>query len=127
MNLHAIAGPIIAAVSPPQLLSFQTSTGYTTNPDGSQVPAYSTPTQIWCDVQPLQFGDLRQMEGLNIQGERRIVFLSGNAQGAVRPLARGGDLVTLPDGTVWLVAYVFEDWYAVNGWQKICITLQNGS
>ena len=36
-------------------------------------------------------------------------------------------MVTLPDGTVWLVAYVFEDWYAVNGWQKICITLQNGS
>ena len=127
MNLHSIVGPIVGAVSPPLLLSIQTSDGYTTNADGSQSPTYNAAVQMYGDVQALQFGDLRQAEGLNVQGERRAIYLNGNFQGVVRPLVRGGDLVTFPDGTIWLVAFVFEDWYSVDGWQKICVTLQNNS
>lgn len=45
MNLHQVAGPIVAAVNPPQVVNVQVSVGSTTAADGTRKPAYETPGQ----------------------------------------------------------------------------------
>jgi hypothetical protein len=78
-------------------------------------------------VQPLAGKDLRQIEGLNLNGTLRKLYLNGSLNGTVRVSAKGGDLVTLTDGPnagVWLVAYIFEQW---PDWVAACCVLQNGS
>ena len=124
MNLHSIVGPCVAAVNPWLTASIQRSTGYTTADDGSRVPTYQT-ASVKAQVQALTYSDLQQINGLNIQGERRAMYLDGSWDGVVRVDGRGGDLITLPDGSVWLVAQVLEDWSSTAGWVKVCVTRQN--
>jgi hypothetical protein len=94
--------------------------------DGTPTPTYAAPVTVPGQVQELSTRDLRQVEALNIQGTSRAVYLNGTDVSAiVRLTQRGGDLVTLQDGTVWLTTLVPEKWDV--GWTKIIITLQNGS
>jgi hypothetical protein len=37
---------------------------------------------------------------------------------------KGGDLITLPDGTLWLTVQVLEDFSVTSGWVKVAATLQ---
>jgi len=85
---------------------------------GAVTTAFSAPAQI----QSLTYSDLMKMDGLNIQGQRRALYLNGRFDGVVRPALKGGDLVTFPDGTKWLVAMVLEYW---PDWCKIAVTLQD--
>ena len=48
-------------------------------------------------------------------------------EGLLRDENDGGDLVTLPDGSVWLVAMLLEDFSLTSGWAKAAITRQDGS
>lgn len=127
MNLHGIVGPIVAAVNPWVTASIQPSQGYTTNPDGSRGPAYGEPISVQVQMQPLQYRDLIQIDGLNITGKRRAMYANGEWEAVVRSQQEGGDLVTLPDGSVWLLVFQFEDWNSTAGWTKFCVTLQNSS
>jgi hypothetical protein len=127
MNLHSIAAGYISAVNPPLLCQLQPSNGYTVAEDGTQVPSYGNCVDIFCQVQALQYNDLMQTNGLNIQGRRLAAYIFGDWEGVVRSENKGGDLVTLPDGSVWLCAMVLEPWALSAGWTKICLTLQNGS
>ncbi len=63
-------------------------------------------------VQALTFRDLTQVSGLNLNGTRRGIYLSGDVEGLVRSQGKGGDLITFPDGSEWLVALVLEAWGA---------------
>lgn len=126
MNLHAIASGAIASVNPMLTLTIQASTGYTTAPDGSRVPSYAPPVSVQGQVQSLTYNDLTQLEGLALQGEKRAVYLNGNWSGVVRPDGKGGDLIAFPDGTVWLVVQVLENWGSLDGWVKVAVTRQNG-
>lgn len=92
-------------------------------PEGGLATSCTLPAQ----VQALSSRDLRQIEGLNLQGTLRALYINGTLDGAVRPLLKGGDLVTLLDGTVWLVTVVPEPWNLTAGWTKAIITLQNDS
>ncbi len=76
-------------------------------------------------VQPLQYKDMMQMDGLNLQGERKKFYLFGAVDGLVRSKDQGGDLITDPWGNVWLVATVSEQWR--RSWVAALATLQNGS
>lgn len=125
MNLHAIVGPIVSAVNPSMVIQLQASTGYSTNPDGSRTPSYAAPVPVLAQVQPETWRDIQQMDGLNLQGSRKTMYISGYTEGLVRRSAQGGDLVTLPDGTTWLVAQILEDFFPTAGWTKAAITLQN--
>ena len=109
-------------------MAVQFSRGNTINPDGSQTPTYSQPVQMLAQVQALTYADLRQIEGLNLQGTRRAIYFYGDVEGIVRPFFKGGDLITFPDGTVWLVAQQLETFGAYNStdvWCKVVVTLQN--
>jgi|ERR1700724_276841 len=122
MNLHQLVSGTIQAVNPYIQLSVQISTGNTINPDGSRVPTYAPAQLVFGDIQALQYTDIIQLDGLNIQGERRKIYINGDVDGLVRSENRGGDLITLPDGAVWLVVLVLEEWA---DWCSVAVTLQN--
>jgi hypothetical protein len=73
-------------------------------------------------LQPLTFQDLMHLDGMNIQGSQRALYVQGAFNGVVRPTQKGGDLVTLPDGKIWLTTHVLEQW---PDWCKFAVTLQN--
>lgn len=127
MNLHGIAAGAVAAVNPPQMGSVRVSAGYTTNPDGTRTPAYLAPVSVPIQIQAMTYSDLRQTDGLNLNGTRRAMYLFGDIEGIVRDQNKGGDLITLPDGSVWLVALVLEQFGAGPDWTKVAVTRQDGS
>lgn len=121
MNLHAIAAPIIAAVNPMTAVTMRRSTGYMINADGSRTPAY-TDTTLQAQIQALTYQDLQMIEGLQLNGERRSIYLYGNFGSMNRGAGTGGDLIIFPDATVWLIAFGFEVW---PDWCRVAATLQD--
>jgi hypothetical protein len=124
MNLHGLVGPIVGAVNPPQTATIQVSTGYTTNPDGTRVPSYQPVKQVQVQVQALTANDLTQIDGLNIQGIKRKLYLNGRWDGVVRTDGKGGDVIALSNGEIYLVVLVLEYW---PDWTSLCCVLQDGS
>jgi len=127
MNLHNIVGPCVAAINPWVIATIQASTGYATSDDGSRVPSYAAPVSVQIQAQALQYNDIAQIDSLNIQGERRAMYINGNWEGVARPDSKGGDLIALPDGSIWLVALVLENWASSDGWVKVAVTRQLAS
>ena len=128
MNLHSVVSGAISVVNPPVVVSIQRSTGSTQSPtgDGTPVPTYDTPYSVPAQVQPITSRDLLQMNGLNQGGVKKAIYINGAVDGVVRPLLKGGDLVTFPDATVWLVVQVLEGFNLTAGWTKAVLVLQNG-
>jgi hypothetical protein len=124
MNLHNVVSSVVSAVNPPQQLSIRISTGYIINLDGSRSPTYAAPQIVSGDVQALQFTDITQLDALNIQGERRKIYINGEVDGLVRANRKGGDLITDQKGNVWLVALVLEYW---DTWCAVAVTLQDNA
>ncbi len=120
MNLHAIVRSAITSVNPDIPVQVKISTGYTTTPAGKSVPSYAAYSMMG-QVQALTSTDLRKLEGLNIQGSMRTIYLSGSLDGVSRVKQKGGDLVTLPDGTTYLTTMVLEQW---PDWVKVSVTQQ---
>lgn len=126
MNLHGIVAGVTGAVNP--LISAQAlaSQGYTKSADYSQVPAYADPVTLTVQVQPLQTPELQHLDSLNIQGERKAVYLPGTWNAVARVDGEGGDLLKFPDrpggpARTWLVVLVLESW---PDWTKVAVTLQ---
>ncbi len=127
MNLHSIAAPYVAAVNPWMLGNYQQSNGYQTNGDGSRSPQYLAPAAVQVQMQAMTFKDLMQLQGLNINGVKSAMYVTGNWEGIDRPNLRGGDLITISDGSIWLVVQVLENWNETSGWTKVGVVLQDGS
>lgn len=127
MNLHAIVSGAIGVINPPILCVIQISTGYTIQADGTQTPNYQMFIDVPADVQALSYSDLMKIAGLNIQGTRRKIYLTGNFEGLNREAQKGGDLIQMPSlpgfsgPTTWLVAMVSEWW---QDWCAVIVTLQ---
>lgn len=130
MNLHGIAAPLIGVVNPFVPVTIKVSTGYTTENDGTRVPSYTFLYDVPAQIQALSFGDLRQLDGLELNGEKRKIYLSGQFDAVNRPRATGGDLITFPDGntwpfgTEWLTVQSLEQW---PDWCSLAVTLQNNT
>jgi hypothetical protein len=122
MNLHGIVAPAIGAVNPFVQIVVQVSTGYTTEDSGKRSPSFAPPVPAWGQVQPLSYNDIQHLDALNIQGDRKAIYITGRLEGLVRPDKKGGDLISLPDGSLWLVAIVLENW---PDWVKVAVTRQN--
>ena len=79
-------------------------------------------------IQPITWRDLQQLDGLNTNGVRWKIYLSGEVDGIVRKEKKGGDLITIPPGSrhagTWLVAQVLEQF---PDWVCAAIVLQSGS
>ena len=129
MNLHAIVSPAIATVNPFQQFTIKTSTGYTTNPDGSRVPTYATSVASG-QMQALTYKDLQHLDGLNLNGVQRAIYFTGEVDAIIRAAGKGGDVITDTNGNVYLVTQVLEQWDEGSSgpsWVKVAVTLQNGS
>jgi len=87
--------------------------------------AMTTSLTIAAQIQALTGGDLRHMDSLNLQGSNRVLYASYPMRGIVREALKGGDLIVMPDKTVWLVTRSLEPFYPTAGWNKLAITLQN--
>ena len=127
MNLRGAVSGAVQAINPTVPATIKISAGYTTNDDGSRVPKYVTKYGVQVRVQSLTFGDLRQVEGLNLNGTRRAIYVPGVVDGIVRPENKGGDLIILTTSRfkgTWLVAMVLESW---RSWTKVAVTLQSDS
>lgn len=132
MNLQGITASAVSAVNPMVTAQLRVSTGNVTNPDFTISPSYAPAVPVQAQVQSLTYRDLQQTEGLNLQGTKRAIYLQGDVEGIVRPTNRGGDLINMPDGTVWLVVLVLEQWgqnanTPAEQWCKVAVTLQNGN
>ena len=120
MNLHQMAAGYIGMVNPFTRADLLRSTGYTTNPDGTRTPTYDVIHNGMVQVQALSTDDLKQIEGLNIQGAKKGVYLNGNWNGVVRANRQGGDILKF-NGQTWLAVTVLENW---PDWTKLAVVLQ---
>jgi hypothetical protein len=126
MNLHGIVRGAIGSVNPEIIAQLYRSNGYTKAPDFSQVPAYLPPEDVPVQVQSLTYTDLQKLDGLNIEGQRRAVYVSGRWSGVIRADEKGGDLLEFPDvpnGPMrrWLAVQALETW---PDWVKLAVTEQ---
>jgi len=127
LNLHALVRPIITTINADTPATLQRSAGYDTRPDGSRRPKYLAAQNVLIQVQPLNSGDIKHAEFLNIQGELRVVFGYGSTEGIVRASHKGGDLLTFPPYPgepilTWMTSQTIEVW--ASGWSKIFVALQ---
>ena len=123
MNLRAIANAATQSINPNTPVTVKVSSGYTIDPaTRRQVPAYTVETGQ-ANIQALDGKDLKQLDGLNIQGTIRAAYLYGNLAGVVRPDSKGGDLVEF-SGQSWLVVKVLETW---PDWCKVAIVYQGAA
>jgi len=120
MNLHNIVRGAIGAINPHTQAKLFRSIGYTTGDDGVQVPRYADAVTVSVQIQPLSDSDLKQLDGLNIQGDARAAYLNGQWDGVIRPDKKGGDLLVVGT-TRWLVIQSLEDW---PDWTKLAVQRQ---
>ena len=122
MDLRGLANGVTTTVNPNEIVTVLRSTGFTTGAGAKQVPAYATPVSGPGQIQALDADDIKQLDGLNIQGTIRAIYLRGTLAGVVRPNQTGGDLVKRKnDSETWLVVKVLESW---PDWTKAAIVLQ---
>lgn len=120
MDLRGIANGVTSTVNPNQTVTVLRSTGYTIGAGRRQVPSYAAPVTGPGQIQALDANDLKQLDGLNIQGTIRAIYLRGALAGVIRPDGTGGDIVQIA-GQDWLVVKVLEGWPT---WTKAAICLQ---
>jgi hypothetical protein len=127
INVRAIANRRIQVVNKDIPAVFLRSTGYSTDISGHRSATYSQiPVRI--QNQAATNDDLRQVDGLNLQGIIRTVSIAGDLQGTVRASNTGGDLLQFPDASgrvrQWLVTHVLETWPA---WCRVLAVMQADS
>jgi hypothetical protein len=117
-----MAAGMIGIVNPFRQVSIRRSTGYTTAADGARSPTFTVLSGL-AQVQDLSQDELRLLSdaGINIQGNRRNIYINGDWSGIVRADQTGGD-VFLFDGAEWLVTMVAEQW---PDWCKVIVTMQS--
>lgn len=125
MNLRSIANSIITSVNPNIKAIWRRSNGYVTGSDGKRAPAYID-TNVEIQTQALSANTLEFVQGLNIQGVMRLVYMYGNAQGIVKPDERGGDILIFPQtqgqpAQKWKIVTVVETW---PDWSHVVVVLQ---
>lgn len=122
MDLRGIANSVSSCVNPNEIVTIERSTGYTIGDGRRQVPTYAAPVTGPAQIQALDGDDLKQIEGLNVQGVIRAIYLRGSLAGVIRPNQTGGDIVKRNAGAeTWLVVKVLESW---PNWTKAAIVLQ---
>ena len=125
IDVFSISNGAVQAVNANIPATLMKSTGYTTSEDFQQVPQYNQ-TAVMVQVQAMTQQDLQHIDGLNIQGTMRKVYMYGAVNGASCPDATGGDLLMFPqtpDGEVqtWLVVQALE---TLPTWSALACTLQ---
>lgn len=128
IDLRGIANAAIQVINPNLPITVSMPNGYAIDPATLfQVPVYTT-LQVEGNVQTLSSDDLSQIDGLNIEGTLRAVYLYGNFNGILRPDQQPNTVLrfsTNESGVTkvrdWNVFKVLEVW---QDWCKVAIVLQ---
>lgn len=128
MNLRAVANSATRVINP----NFPAKLFISTPPtvvNFVPTPQYDK-ASIIAQVQPLSSKDLRLLDGLNIQGAEKAIYLNGPALAISRIKKLGGDLIVfadgiIPEGNTWLVLAQLEIWGAGGTWSKVSVVLQD--
>jgi len=125
MNLRGIANKYTQVTNKNIPINWVQSTGYVTDDAGKRVPTTIT-LSVQAQVQALSATDLKHIDGLNMTGVMRSVYMYGNAAGVVRADQIGGDILVFPEtpggcNKNWLVTQVMETW---PDWCRVIVTLQ---
>lgn len=113
MDLHSIVSGAIGSVNPFIQVEYHQSTGFTTLPNLTRVPAYSDPVLYMAQVQELSFKSLQHVQGMGLQGIFRSIYIAGIVKGVDRASSQGGDFFRIVDNINsgdWLVVDVPEQW-----------------
>jgi len=129
VDLRTIANAVSNCVNPNIIVRLQTSAGSTLGAAGRQQPQYNPAITGPAQIQALDNVDLKKIEGMNISGSVRAIYMKGNLAGVIRPDSKGGDLITVPAAPgvpalfvgLWLTAKVLESWPL---WTKVVIVKQ---
>lgn len=122
MNLRGIVNGVTSGVNPNERVTVFKSIGYTIGVGAKQIPNYDVPISMLAQIQALDGKDLQQLEGLNIQGAIRSIYIRGSLSGTNRPNQTGGDIIKRKNDTeTWLVVKVLETW---DNWTKAAIVQQ---
>jgi hypothetical protein len=120
MNLQSIASSSIASVNANRIVNISISNGYSVNPDGTQIPNYLPSYIQKAQVQELSSSDLQHINGLNLSGIIRKVYINGQLNTVIRSRGLGGDKLYF-DGFTWLVVHILESYDA---WSCVVIKQQ---
>ena len=125
-NVRALANKYIQVTNPNQKINWIQSNGYVTDDAGKRTPKTITLT-VDAQVQALSATDLKHIDGLNITGIMRSVYMYGNAAGVVRVDQLGGDILVFPEAPGCcnrnrLITQVMETW---SDWCHVIVTLQD--
>lgn len=114
INLRGLANRTLQTISPDREASLRRSTGFTTSASGLRTPSYDTFTGP-IQLQSASGRDIQHLNGMNITGIIRKIYLDGRWDSLVRSSLKGGDLFVFCDfgeevESVWLVTPVTEQW-----------------
>jgi hypothetical protein len=120
LNLHRIVKSAVSRINPFISAVVRVSDGFTIGAGRKQTPKYLPDQTISIQLQPLSPGDLRHVDGMNLQGLLKSIHVDGNYYGVNREKAIGGDLIIIGSET-WLVIEPMELW---PDWCRLLVQLQ---
>ena len=120
MQIRNIANSITRAVNPNITAISRRYKGQTIGAGRKQVPEYYDDVTVTIQLQPMNAGEIRHVDGLNIQGLVKAIYINGSYYGVNRTMQKGGDLFII-DGKTWLVIEPSELW---TDWTRCLACLQ---
>lgn len=120
MNLHKIANSAIRRVNPNISAILKKYSGETIGPGRKPVPSYLPDQNVTIQLQPISRGDMQHVDGLNIQGLAKVIYVNGNYFSVQREMEQGGDIFVI-NGEQWLVVEPVELW---PDWCRLIAVLQ---
>jgi hypothetical protein len=122
MELRQYVNNTTSYVNENTLITIRQSTGFTVGLGQKQIPTYAPDATGYAQIQAADSDELEHIEGMNLQGTFRNLYISSQLYAVVQPLQKGGDLILI-GGTTWLVVKVIEDRWPT--WCKVLICLQS--
>lgn len=120
MNLHKIANSAIRRVNPNISAVLKKFAGETIGSGRKPVPSYLPDQNVTIQLQPISRGDMQHVDGLNIQGLAKVIYVNGNYFSVQREMEQGGDIFVI-NGEQWLVVEPVELW---PDWCRLIAVLQ---
>lgn len=120
MNLRQIANNAITSINPNISAALKKYAGETIGPGRKPVPSYLPDQNVTIQLQPISRGDMQHVDGLNIQGLAKVIYVNGNYFSVQREMEQGGDIFVI-NGEQWLVVEPVELW---PDWCRLIAVLQ---
>lgn len=120
MNLHKIANAAIRRVNPNIPAVLKKYAGIIMGPGHKPIPSYLPDQNVTIQLQPISRGDMQHVDGMNLQGLAKVIYVNGNYFSVQRELEQGGDIFVI-NGEQWLVVEPVELW---PDWCRLIVVLQ---